>query len=109
MDIIDSSSNQQVAEVVKIMEWELSLSDGWLLHNSCSCKVVENKFSSLVYFHLKTILFFSSKEKLFCFLPKPKNKTFLLCKLILYKIGLHFPVTGVLVHFQTENHRLRGC
>eukprot|EP00268_Persea_americana_P040102 TRINITY_DN39757_c0_g1_i2.p1 TRINITY_DN39757_c0_g1~~TRINITY_DN39757_c0_g1_i2.p1 ORF type:complete len:199 (+),score=43.02 TRINITY_DN39757_c0_g1_i2:453-1049(+) len=39
MDIIDSSSNQQVAEVVKIMEWELSLSDGWLLHNSCSCKV----------------------------------------------------------------------
>lgn len=29
----------KVAEVVKIMEWELSLSDEWLLHNSSSCKV----------------------------------------------------------------------
>lgn len=57
MDIIDSSSNQQVAEVVKIMEWELSLSDEWLLHNSSSCKVIENKISSLVYFHLKTFFF----------------------------------------------------
>lgn len=75
MDIIDSSSNQQVAEVMKIMEWELSLSDEWLLHNSSSCKVIENKCSSLVYFHLKTNFFFGKKSDFFAFLPK-KKKTF---------------------------------